>query len=67
MTDYIEEKDEIERNFKANLVLENGLVSLPEPPKLIDGWFTAPYNLPNTTCEQVNTYLPEGNWCWKGI
>ena len=37
----------------------NGLVSLPDPLKLIDGWFTASYNLPNTIFEQVNTYMKE--------
>ena len=41
------------------MVLKNGLVSLPDPSKLIDGWFPAPYNLPNTIYEQVNTYLKD--------
>ena len=56
-TDYIEEKNEVELNLQSNLVLENGLVNLPDPSKLIDGWFTALYNLPNTIYEQVNAYL----------
>ena len=56
-TDYIEEKNEVELNFQSKLVLENGLVNLPDCSKLIGGWFTAPYNLPNTIYEQVNTYL----------
>ena len=38
------------------MVLENGLRNLPDPSNVIDGWFTAPYNLPNTIYEQVNTY-----------
>ena len=56
-TDYIEEKNEVELNLQSKLVLENGLVKLPDPSNLIDGWFTAPYNLRNTIYEQVNTYL----------
>ena len=56
-TDYIEEKNEVELNLQSKLVLENGLVNLPDPSKLIDGWFTAPYNLPSTIYEQVNPYL----------
>ena len=43
-TDYIEEKNEVELNLQSKLVLENGLVNLPDPLKLINGWFTAPYN-----------------------
>ena len=40
-TDYIEEKNEVEVHLQSKLVLENGLVSLPDPSKLIDGWFSA--------------------------
>ena len=32
-TDYIEEKNEVELNLQSNLVLENGLVNLPDPSK----------------------------------
>ena len=41
-TDYIEEKNEVELNLQSKLVLENGLVSLPDPSKLMDGWCAAP-------------------------
>ena len=60
-TDYIEEKNEVELNLQSKLVLENGLVNLPDPSKLIDGWFTAPYNLPSTIYEQVNPYLRDND------
>ena len=56
-TGYIEEKNEVELNLQSKLVFENRIVSLPDPSKLIDGWFAAPCNLPNTICEQVNTCL----------
>ena len=36
-TDYIEEKNEVELNFQSKLVLENGLVNLPDCSKLIGG------------------------------
>ena len=55
----MEEQNEVEINLQSELVLENGLVSLPDPSKLIDGWFGAPYNLPNTIYQQVNTYLKD--------
>ena len=59
-TDYIEEKSEVELNLQSKLVLENGLVSLPDPSKLwIDVWFAAPYNLPTAIYEQINTYLKD--------
>ena len=52
------------------MILENRLVSLPDSSKLIDGWFGAPYNLPNIIYEQVNTYLKdtyaEKAWREKG-
>ena len=41
------------------MVLENGLVSLPDPSELINGWFPAPDNLPNSIYEQINTYLKD--------
>ena len=58
-TDYIEEKNEVGLNLQSELVLENGLATLPDPSKLIDEWFAVPYNLPNTIYEQVNTYLKD--------
>ena len=39
--DYTEEKNEVELNLQSKLVLENGLVSLTDPSKLIDRWFAA--------------------------
>ena len=36
-TDYTEENNEVGLNLKSKLVLENGLVSLPNRSKLIDG------------------------------
>ena len=56
-TDYTEEKNEVEMNLQSKLVLENGLLSLPDPSKLIDRWFAVAYNLQNTIYEQVNAYL----------
>ena len=68
VTDYIEEKNEVQLNLQSKLVLENGLVDLPDPSKLTDGWFIAPYNLPDTIYEQVNTYLkdPDAGKAFKG-
>ena len=46
-TDYIEEKNKVQLNLQSKLVLENGLVSLPDPSELMYRWFAAPYNFPN--------------------
>ena len=59
VTEYMEEKNEVEMNLQSTLVLENELVSSLDPSKLIDGWFSAPYKLPNLIYEQVNTYLKD--------
>ena len=34
----MEEKNEVEMNLQPKLVLENGIVSLPDPSKLIEGY-----------------------------
>ena len=44
----LEEQEEIKKNYKEKLILENGLVTLPDPVTLQDGWYSAPENLPNT-------------------
>ena len=36
-TEHLEEKEEIEKNYKEKLILENGLVTLPDPVTLQDG------------------------------
>ena len=52
-TDYLEEQEEIKKNYKEKLILENGLVTLPDPVTLQDGWYGAPENLPNTVYDNV--------------
>ena len=42
--------------------LENGLLQLPNPAKLEDGWVLAPTNLPNTIYEQI--YSPNVRYCF---
>ena len=51
VTDFMEDKNEVEMNLQSKLVLENGRVSLPDLSKLKDEWFAAPYNLSNTIYE----------------
>ena len=51
------EKSEVKMNLQSKLVLENEPVNVPDRSKLIDGWFAAPYILPNTIYEHVNTYV----------
>ena len=37
-TDYLEEQEEIKKNYKEKPILEIGLVTLPDPVTLQDGW-----------------------------
>ena len=53
--DYTEEKNEVEPNLQSELVLGNRLESLLDPWKLIDKWFAAPNDLPNTIYKRVST------------
>ena len=48
-TDPQQELLEIVENLKSKLSLENGLVQLPDPLKLSDGWIQAPANFPDMT------------------
>ena len=57
-TDYLEEQEEIKKNYKEKLV-ENGLVTLSDLVILQDGWYSAPENLPNTVYNDVIDYLDE--------
>ena len=60
-TDYLEEQEEIKKNYKEKLILENGLVTLPDPVTLQDGWYRAPENLPNTVYDDVIDYLDKND------
>ena len=54
-SDVQEEIEESDLNDK--LGLENGLIQLPNPVKLEEGWVLAPTNLPNTIYEKIILYL----------
>ena len=60
-TDYLEEQEEIKKNYKEKLIFENGLITLPDPVTLQDGWYSAPENLPNTVYDDVIDYLDKNN------
>ena len=54
-SDVQEEIEESDLNDK--LGLKNGLIQLPNPVKLEEGWVLAPTNLPNTIYEKIILYL----------
>lgn len=58
-TDYQQENAQIEEDIKGKLKLENGMLTLPNPLKLVDDWIIAPANLPDTTHSNVEAYLKE--------
>ena len=47
-TEYLEEQEEIKKNYKEKLILENGLVILPDPVTLQDGWYSVPLKIYQT-------------------
>ena len=49
--------EEIKSDLNDKLGLENGLIQLPNPVKLEDGWVLAPANLPDTIYERIILYL----------
>ena len=59
--DIQEEQVERQRDSNNKLILENYMLTLPSPLKLIDGWVKAPENLPNTTYDNVNNYLVDND------
>ena len=48
---------QVNYDYKKKLALENGMVLLPDPRLLVEGWVCAPLNLPDTTYEHVIAYL----------
>ena len=46
-TDPQEEKQQIEKDEKNKLVLDNGMLTLPSPTTLFDDWIEAPSHLPD--------------------
>ena len=56
-SDVQEEIEEIKRDLNDKLCLENGLIQLPNPVQLEDGWVLAPTNLPDTMFEQIANFL----------
>ena len=55
------EERQVMHDYKKKLELENGMVILPDPRSLSEGWVCAPMNLPDTTYEQVTAYLTDHN------
>ena len=55
--DYLEEQEEIKKNYKMKLILKNGFVTLPDPVALKKCLYSATENLPNTVYDDVTNYL----------
>ncbi|XP_057297429.1 uncharacterized protein LOC130629386 [Hydractinia symbiolongicarpus] len=60
-TNIQEEKEQIKRDVSAKLLLENGLMRLPDPTTLKNDWVEAPINLPDTLNNNVTEYLEKNN------
>ena len=56
-TDAQSELLQLKQDISKKLVLENGMVNLPNPSSLKDEWVLAPLNIPDTTHEIVMHYL----------
>ena len=55
VTDFVEEQNDVKRNHLKELIIGN--VTLPDPYKLVDGWFDSPFNLLNTVYNDICSYL----------
>lgn len=68
-TDFQQESAQIEEDIKQKLILENGMLTLPNPLKLRDDWIIAPANLPETTFSNIDSYLKsnEAGKAYKGV
>ena len=60
-TDVQEELEEIKNDIKKKLWVEGGIIKLPDPLKLTNGWIPAPQNLPNTLFDQIKDHLDAEN------
>lgn len=58
-TNVAEELDSVKTDKKSKLILEDGLVILPDPKGLIDNWVIAPSLLPDTLYSDVENYLKQ--------
>lgn len=61
VSDPQKEKEQIEADNKLKLILEDGMVTLPNPAQLKGDWVDAPANLPDTVFDQVKGYLVKNN------
>ena len=52
-TDAQTEKEEVNEEYKSKLILEGGMVHLPDPRQLNEGWLNTLLNIPDTTYENV--------------
>ena len=58
-TDVAEESAQVKLDRNLKLILENGLVILPDPNRIADSWVFAPALLPDTLHTNVDNYLKE--------
>ena len=60
-TDAAEESAQVKQDRNLKLVLENGLVTLPDPNRIADNWVFAPALLPDTLYTNVDNYLKQND------
>ncbi|XP_038075987.1 uncharacterized protein LOC119743813 [Patiria miniata] len=59
-TDKVAEQ-EIEASKSAKLILDGGMVRLPRPETLTEGWEDGPASLPETCRDHLDSYIKAGN------
>ena len=55
VTDFFEEQNHVKRKHLEKLIIDN--VTLPDPYKIVDGWFDSPFNLPNSLYNDICCHL----------
>ena len=64
------DKESIKKQTSENkLVVENGLIKIPPPDELKQGWQSGSVNFPDTTDDEVDKYLKDAprERAWKSL
>ncbi|XP_072014155.1 uncharacterized protein [Amphiura filiformis] len=56
-----EAEHDIQQSKKRNLVFDGGIIQLPRPETLTNGWESGPASLPETTRDHLDSYIKAGN------
>ena len=53
---------DIQQSKKRNLVFDGGIIKLPRPETLTNGWESGPTSLPEITRDDLDSYIKAGKY-----